>query len=606
MNISSEIIKKVKIFVYLSSSADVQLIANLMGEEFDIVSGETEFYKGEYELMIVDIQCLLRIEFYIREIQKHKSEVFLPLMVLVGKDQVHNKRKVWELANEIIEVPISREIFQLRVNNLLKTRTYSKSLKAEKEKIEGKNSQLKLYYEAINSSISGLIITDPKLEDNPIIFCNKAFSELTGYTQEEILGLNCRFLQGEDDNQNGRDLIRKALKKGKPAKVLLRNYKKDGTLFWNELKISPIRNKNGDIEYNVGIQNDVTDLIESQQKLQRAKNQWETILEQSPNMIQISVAGIIRFINKAGVEMYGVESSSEIIGTRTFQNFGKDVQKKTKERMNRIQNGEKLGPMVYSFLALDGQEKHLKVQSIAVEYEGEMAVQTVSQDISEILNAQKDLKKMLLQKEVLLQEVHHRVKNNLAVIIALIELQKANIDSKETLSNLDDTQMRIMSIAEVHEAFYQENNVNEIDFTAYINAHTSLINDSLAGTNNKIHFIIEAEEIRLSLNKAVSCSLLISELISISQKLGFTVGGKKEIKIVLKNQGDFIKVNYSDNGIAYGKEFSFENDENFGLTVIKIMLSQIEAKWNFGTNNGLFLNFEFQKSRYNGPIEQLN
>lgn len=111
----------------------------------------------------------------------------------------------------------------------------------------------------LEGSLSGIVITDFLHPDNPIIYCNKAFEQLTGYLQEEILGKNCRFLQGDDTRQKGRYELKKALLNGKECHVELINYRKDGTLFWNELFIAPVQDDSRTITHYVGIQNNISE-----------------------------------------------------------------------------------------------------------------------------------------------------------------------------------------------------------------------------------------------------------------------------------------------------------------------------------------------------------
>ncbi|ELK46278.1 PAS domain-containing protein [Halobacillus sp. ACCC02827] len=111
---------------------------------------------------------------------------------------------------------------------------------------------------AIDRVGAGVVITDPEQEDNPMIYCNKGFQELTGYQPEEILGKNCRFLQGEETKPEKIKLIRQGLANREPVLVELRNYRKDGSLFWNELQIFPVYIEQMDQTYFVGVQKDVT------------------------------------------------------------------------------------------------------------------------------------------------------------------------------------------------------------------------------------------------------------------------------------------------------------------------------------------------------------
>jgi two-component system phosphate regulon sensor histidine kinase PhoR len=111
---------------------------------------------------------------------------------------------------------------------------------------------------ALESTNSGVTITDFRQLDNPIIFCNHAFENLSGYMKEEVLGRNCRFLQGDESDPGVLDQIRQSISEGKSIIVEIKNYHKNGTCFWNELSIAPIRNNEGEVTHFIGIQNDVT------------------------------------------------------------------------------------------------------------------------------------------------------------------------------------------------------------------------------------------------------------------------------------------------------------------------------------------------------------
>lgn len=125
----------------------------------------------------------------------------------------------------------------------------------------------RLYFNALEATRDGLVITEYTGGQNLISYVNPAFEVLTGYCAEECLGRNCNFLQREDVNQPEIEQIREAIKLGQPILTTLKNYKKDGTLFWNELSISPIQDDSGEITHFVGIQKDVTEQVNLQKQL---------------------------------------------------------------------------------------------------------------------------------------------------------------------------------------------------------------------------------------------------------------------------------------------------------------------------------------------------
>jgi PAS domain S-box-containing protein len=123
----------------------------------------------------------------------------------------------------------------------------------------------------VDASEDGIVVAEQEGDENILIYVNKGFERLTGYSADEILYRDCRFLQNEDRDQPGLDGIRRALEEGRPCREVLRNYRKDGSLFWNELSITPVYDENDQLTYYIGVQKDVTARVEAQQELDALK-----------------------------------------------------------------------------------------------------------------------------------------------------------------------------------------------------------------------------------------------------------------------------------------------------------------------------------------------
>lgn len=121
----------------------------------------------------------------------------------------------------------------------------------------------------LDECVNGVTLADPDLDDCPIIYANKAFERLTGYSQDEIIGKNCRFLQGEDREQEARYKIKEAMKNHKEIAVTLRNHKKDGTLFHNHLKVTPLLDSKDRVLYFLGVQYDITYQVDAEKEINR-------------------------------------------------------------------------------------------------------------------------------------------------------------------------------------------------------------------------------------------------------------------------------------------------------------------------------------------------
>jgi PAS domain S-box-containing protein len=125
----------------------------------------------------------------------------------------------------------------------------------------------KLLQLVVDASNDGIVVAEQEGDDNILIYANPAFERLTGYSVDDILYQDCRFLQGGERAQPGLDLIRQAVHEHRPCRQVIRNYRKDGSPFWNELSITPVFNEADQLTYYIGIQKDVTGQVEAQQRV---------------------------------------------------------------------------------------------------------------------------------------------------------------------------------------------------------------------------------------------------------------------------------------------------------------------------------------------------
>jgi PAS domain S-box-containing protein len=181
-------------------------------------------------------------------------------------------------------------------------------------------ASLRLQDRALASAVDSILISDASRDDYPIIYCNAAFERLTGYSREEVIGRNPRFLQKDDKNQLALKSVRKALQSGKEACVVLRNYKKDGTLFWNELHLAPVKDNNNKISHWIGVHNDITLQKLAEKALTESEDKFSKAFRSLPDPLTISRLedGVLVDVNDCCCEVSGY-SRDELIGKNVFE-----------------------------------------------------------------------------------------------------------------------------------------------------------------------------------------------------------------------------------------------------------------------------------------------
>jgi PAS domain S-box-containing protein len=191
--------------------------------------------------------------------------------------------------------------------------------------------------QAIDQAPIGITISDPNLEDNPLIYANDGFVDLTGYSREETIGRNCRFLQGEDTDSDRVARIRNAIEAKEPISIDLRNYRKDGTEFWNKLEIAPVRNDAGEVVNYIGFQQDVTERRERERRYNAVFNQtyqFTSLLEPDGTVIEA---------NESALEFGGFDRE-DVVGNPFWEadwwQIDEATQQEVREAIDRVATGK--------------------------------------------------------------------------------------------------------------------------------------------------------------------------------------------------------------------------------------------------------------------------
>ena len=241
---------------------------------------------------------------------------------------------------------------------------------------------------------------------------------------------------------------------------------------------------------------------------------------------------------------------------------------------------------------------NVEVLATAFIYKGKKAVQVVFRDISERKKSENDIKTSLKEKETLLMEIHHRVKNNLQIISSLLDLQANYVDEIEAINVLQESQNRVKSMAIIHEMLYQSIDLNSINFTNYIK---NLVHDLFIsyGANNRIKYIIKSEPILLNIETAIPCGLIVSELVSNSLKYAFPNHEKGKISVSINSYREEFELIISDNGIGFPENIDFKNvNTSLGLRLVNILVQQLEGSVELDKTEGTKFKIKFKELEY--------
>ncbi len=484
------------------------------------------------------------------------------------------------------------------------------------------------YRTVVNSANDGIAI----IQDRVIQFANPRLAEMAGYTQEEITGrpftdfLRREELQGVQGfyagRMNGRDV---------PSKYELLLHKKNGDGLFVEVNSSvvPYRNRPA-----------VLIIIRDTTERKRTEKLKESIFRISEAAISLDSMGelfrsihqVISDLMPAGnfyIALY--DQSTDLL---SFPYFVDEFDlppgpKKPGRGLTEyvLRTGKPLlaSPEVFAELERRGEVKSMGAPSIdwlgvPLNIDGHtigvLVVQTygegvrygeeeknilkfVSDQVAMTVHRKKveaQIKAQLQEKDVLLKEVHHRVKNNMQVISSLLNLQSRRVKDPAVFEMFKESQRRIRSMALIHERLYQSSDLSRIEFSQYLRNLTTHLFHSYQVDASRVQLKLEAEEVHLNINTAIPCGLIVNELVSNALKHGFPEGRKGELEIGLSavpEDGYVLKI--KNDGVGFPEGLDFRKTETLGMQIINTLVEQIGGRLELSREKGTAFRLEFNE-----------
>lgn len=437
-----------------------------------------------------------------------------------------------------------------------------------------------------------------------IIDGNKASERLTGYKVKELIGKNLLdkdllLLESQMDRAK-QSIIKNA--EGKsigPEEFIIKN--KDGKNIYVEIVTVPV--DFDEEKLILGLARDISNRKKAEKALKFTQRRLQAIAESAVDgIVTTDTEGKIVQFNRSFENIFGYSKEELVNKSITILM----PERKREDFMQLVENFRRTGEhnlagKVFETTGLkrDGTEFPFEMSLATWEADDEAFSTSIIRDITLRKKREGELKKSLKEKEMLLKEIHHRVKNNLMVISSLLNLQSRYIKDKESLSIFRESQNRAKSMALIHERLYRSKDLKRIDFGEYMRTLVVDLFHSYVMDRGRIDLKFDVEAIMLDINTTIPLGLIVNELVSNSLKHGFPGDRKGEIKIQFHNLDDSVyELVIKDNGIGFPDDIDYQNTESLGLQLVNSLTEQIDGVIELSKINGTSFSVRFKEKKY--------
>ena len=451
-----------------------------------------------------------------------------------------------------------------------------------------------MYRTLIETSPDAVTATDLK---GNITYASQRTLQLHGYKSvDELIGKNAFDLIVPEDHKRAASNLKRTLEKGTVREIEYTLLRRDGTRFIGELNASLVKDVRGEPKAFIAITRDITERKKAEHVLSESEEKFRSLVENANDAIYIITHEGFQYVNPAFEKLTGYTSKEVCKKTFNFWSIiHPDDIKMIKEREAARRESKEL-PSRYEFriMAKEGQTKIVEPATVNIGEKGETKVIGILRDVTERKHAEERIKASLGEKDVLLREIHHRVKNNMQIISSLLRLQSRLVKDSKMVEMFKESQNRIRSMALIHEKLYQTEDLSRINFADYIRSltvhlfHTYRINPNIVKMNT------EVEEVYLNINKAIPCGLVINELVSNALKHAFPNSKRGEIHIKFySNRQNRKRLIVSDDGVGLPENLNIQEPETLGLQLVNDLVKQVEGTIKLDRTKGTTFSISF-------------
>jgi|GEM_PF-3452827 len=461
-------------------------------------------------------------------------------------------------------------------------------------------------YRTLTQNIPGVVYRVHIMEKNRMQFFNKSVEELTGYQESELInGKICSIepLIDSQDKHRVEAVVLDAIKNKIPFEVEYRLIHKSGKIKHLLERGQPVYNEDGSPYYVDGIILDITLRKIAEQELKERENRLQMIFNILPVGLWFAdMDGKLVTGNPAGVRIWGAEphvpiEEYGIFKARRLPN-GNEIAPNDWALAHTIKEGVIITDELLEIDAFDG-EKKIILNYTAPILDDNGRVQgaiVVNNDITARYRAEELVKASLKEKEVMLKEIHHRVKNNLQIIASLLNLQTGYVKDERYKKMFLESQSRVRSMALVHEKLYKSKDLSGIDFSDYINGLMSDLYSSYGMTQNDVALDTDILKDKIPIDLAIPCGLIINELATNSFKYAFKEKKAKGLIFIALKRDDsgLYTLEVNDNGPGIKNDLDLKNTPTLGLQLVDALVGQLDAEIKITNDGGTKVTIKFK------------
>ncbi|HRA60844.1 MAG TPA: PAS domain S-box protein, partial [Bacteroidia bacterium] len=373
----------------------------------------------------------------------------------------------------------------------------------------------------------------------------------------------------------------------------------DGSLFISFLSASTLRDEEGKVFGAMGVSRDITAAKKAEEELRLSEERHRAVYDQAYiGIARIGRVGRFLLVNQRLCDMFGY-ASEELYKKAFFELTHPSEVGESLKKWDALLSGEiKNFTSEQIYLHKNGSQiyANLTVSLVRDTTGSPNYYVAVFEDITVRKQQEKELQESLKEKEVLLKEVHHRVKNNMQVISSILNLQSSYIKDEAAVEMLKESQDRIKSMAFIHESLYQGKNLSHVKFSEYVRNLVSNLFHTYGINKKGLKLKFDLDEVFLNLDTSIPCGLILNELISNALKYAFTDREEGTLSVTLKKlEGGKLKLEVTDDGKGFPKEINWKDTESLGLQLVVTLAGQIRGDIQMETKKGTTFTIVFNE-----------